>query len=788
MKPKAFTIILLSVFLFMLALACSVKGEVITLKVTDETGDAITHFYRKAVEDCWPLESPWKEEINIRDSDDSYIGSAECVKVGEGETTYYYRTYTPLNPGIRVTTYYYGLYGKDDPTEVFNQHYESDEELEELKYGIEIPVTQVGLYRTFCRTFIQVDEYEERNTNFMIGGTVPPCVFPQNDWGGKDDKGKYEFVKAEFVHGSDGKYWAWNYLKRYTYESSAVTSSYVSENEQEQAYIVLPVNPENLAEMSKEFSEDNPRTTIISEGVSNEEFGRSILNSVMVDIIDAGLRQFVQKPTGLYTKLAIHATANLLYTGLTSPEKLFKESILTDLLIDTCITSFAYAGVQMGMSASSVFLIGISLNVFFEILEQIDNYNYIKEGICQASSDDLFYSRQDYEGDPFNPFDDKYDIIITNRGDTISDVILQAPLSNRTKKEIPTMSAARFPDWTWVDEEESMILEYSTHLGGSVVCSKDLKEIPKIPDCPGDTDVDRKVNYDDLLILAVSYGTDSDDPKYDQRADLNGDGQVDYDDLLILAVNYGTNCAPPLVVNSSSKVWLSIQNKDGYLNIDVKAHLTDTELYLYQFDLNFDQNSLEFISAQEGELLRLDGNDSYWNPPQVKGGSIERILATRLGVKEGMRGEGSLAKFRFRLKDEPPASGFLSIENLKLFNPQGRLIKVDASENRLSLEGYVIPEKSALLQNYPNPFNPETWIPFELAQDADVTINIYDTKGRLVRVLSLGRKPAGYYLSKDKAAYWNGRNSSGERVSSAVYFYTLAAGKFTATKKFILLK
>jgi hypothetical protein len=93
-----------------------------------------------------------------------------------------------------------------------------------------------------------------------------------------------------------------------------------------------------------------------------------------------------------------------------------------------------------------------------------------------------------------------------------------------------------------------------------------------------------------------------------------------------------------------------------------------------------------------------------------------------------------------------------------------------------------------LFQNYPNPFNPETWIPFKLAQDASITINIYDTKGQLVRTVALGNKPAGFYTTKDQAAYWNGRDSFGERVASGVYFYTLQAGEFRATKKMVILK
>jgi len=99
-----------------------------------------------------------------------------------------------------------------------------------------------------------------------------------------------------------------------------------------------------------------------------------------------------------------------------------------------------------------------------------------------------------------------------------------------------------------------------------------------------------------------------------------------------------------------------------------------------------------------------------------------------------------------------------------------------------------IPEAFHLLQNYPNPFNPETWIPFKLAQDTPVAISIYDTKGQLIRTIALGNKNAGIYTTKDKAAYWDGRDSLGQKVSSGAYYYTLQAGEYKATRKMVILK
>ena len=98
------------------------------------------------------------------------------------------------------------------------------------------------------------------------------------------------------------------------------------------------------------------------------------------------------------------------------------------------------------------------------------------------------------------------------------------------------------------------------------------------------------------------------------------------------------------------------------------------------------------------------------------------------------------------------------------------------------------PKVTILLPNYPNPFNPETWIPYQLAESADVHISIYTADGKLVRTLALGQKPAGIYESRNRAAYWDGKNALGESVASGIYFYTLTAGDFTATRKMLIAK
>ena len=98
------------------------------------------------------------------------------------------------------------------------------------------------------------------------------------------------------------------------------------------------------------------------------------------------------------------------------------------------------------------------------------------------------------------------------------------------------------------------------------------------------------------------------------------------------------------------------------------------------------------------------------------------------------------------------------------------------------------PKLTQLLQNFPNPFNPETWIPYQLETSADVTLQIYDASGGIVRTLDLGFKGQGFYMTRSTAAYWDGRNNIGEQVASGVYFYSLNTPDFSGTRKMLILK
>ena len=124
--------------------------------------------------------------------------------------------------------------------------------------------------------------------------------------------------------------------------------------------------------------------------------------------------------------------------------------------------------------------------------------------------------------------------------------------------------------------------------------------------------------------------------------------------------------------------------------------------------------------------------------------------------------------------------------------PFQRIVSTDDIRNAfLSLQltvGDVRPKDTILAQNYPNPFNPETWIPYQLSKSAEVSIHIHNVAGHLIRTLDLGLKSTGSYMTPSTAAYWDGKNAVGERVSSGIYFYTLQTPDFAATRRMVILK
>jgi hypothetical protein len=145
----------------------------------------------------------------------------------------------------------------------------------------------------------------------------------------------------------------------------------------------------------------------------------------------------------------------------------------------------------------------------------------------------------------------------------------------------------------------------------------------------------------------------------------------------------------------------------------------------------------------------------------------------------------TLAEIKFNVISDNTSP--LTIRNIELYESNLSNLKVRKLDGFFG--SWAVPAKETLLlQNFPNPFNPETWIPYQLKLDSEVSIKIYRSTGELVRELSLGQKPAGMYISQDRSAYWDGKDKFGTPVASGVYFYTIKTNDFSAVKKLTILK
>ena len=231
-----------------------------------------------------------------------------------------------------------------------------------------------------------------------------------------------------------------------------------------------------------------------------------------------------------------------------------------------------------------------------------------------------------------------------------------------------------------------------------------------------------------LIENLVEYYTDGST----DETDVNRDGVVNVVDLILVALYYRD---PNFAAAASFDIYPDV-NKDGVVDVEDLIAV-----------------AAEIDAAAAAPRLRK-------NPAKVSNLTAERLTQWI-----------ALAK---QLDTQEP-------HTLKGITVLKQLLAVLTSTE-------VLPKETALLANYPNPFNPETWIPCQLSKATEVNITIYAADGKLIRSLELGYLSSGVYRSKSRAAYWNGCNELGESVASGVYFYTLTAGNFAATRKMLIRK
>jgi len=328
----------------------------------------------------------------------------------------------------------------------------------------------------------------------------------------------------------------------------------------------------------------------------------------------------------------------------------------------------------------------------------------------------------------------------------------------------------------------------------------------------GDADGDLRVGARDWAILCTSWekkrGIDS---FFNYRADFDYDDLVNSSDYNVISSNWGniysgaiskqTQQIPVVSSGSSLKVRLTTpQNlKAGDETvIEIVAEGAE-DLYTMDFEVSFDSAVIKIEDIQKGTFFSViesnqSGNtfrDELAPNPSWIAGKINQIpgrvsptlIAVPLGDVNGRNGDGVIAKLKIVAKSGGTST--ISLKNIHAYDSKLNSIMVKNFDSVLKIEAV----KNILEQNYPNPFNPETWIPYAVAKECDnVSITIYNSLGQEVRRLELGQRSAGFYTSKDRAAYWDGKNTDGTPVTSGVYFYQIKADNFSSIKKMVVLK
>ena len=300
------------------------------------------------------------------------------------------------------------------------------------------------------------------------------------------------------------------------------------------------------------------------------------------------------------------------------------------------------------------------------------------------------------------------------------------------------------------------------------------------------------------------------DGNYDSRSD-----GIPYDDYYW---TFTTSSAPPTL----AVVWHDRLIKKGD-RFDIKIMARHVaEMHKFGFKLVFDPEVLEVTEVDEASFASWRPRPKHIEAADLcdktlvddSAGTI--AIACDSTMAGGVSGSGEVATISFHAIGAGAAS--LGFDAVSVLDSSGRSINVkldtpdiqvtefhpmdvnhDGVVNILDFVDMASAEdensraaphsaQAGLGQNFPNPFNPETWIPYQLAEPSYVTIRIYRSTGELTRTLDLGTKEAGFYANKVKAVYWDGTDDTGQRVSSGVYFYTIQADGFTATRKMLLLQ
>jgi len=295
----------------------------------------------------------------------------------------------------------------------------------------------------------------------------------------------------------------------------------------------------------------------------------------------------------------------------------------------------------------------------------------------------------------------------------------------------------------------------------------------------GDVNGDGSVKSNDaILTLRISTGLLTPDDRQFCAADYNDDKQVRSNDA-ILILRKATNLIAPvkeIIVTGKRDITITLDEVYGEAGQSIEVPLrVDNPAILAGGDIQVAYNSMV-----------LKATEVFSKEEMLIAGNVSEPGIVRIGfaATESLNRE-IVAYIKFDVISDNIST--LSIKQHEVYDYTGVLIKSRAIDRNF-ISYNITPETSALLQNFPNPFNPDTWIPYQLKDDSDVIIWIFNLEGEVVRKLDLGHKTAGLYITQGRAAHWDGKNDSGNTVASGVYFYSLKTGNLSAVKKMMIIR
>ena len=296
----------------------------------------------------------------------------------------------------------------------------------------------------------------------------------------------------------------------------------------------------------------------------------------------------------------------------------------------------------------------------------------------------------------------------------------------------------------------------------------------------GDVNDDGEVRSNDaILTLRIAAGlmTPTDDQKW--AADMNDDGRIRSNDAILIlrkAVGLAAPSIGSAVASTDRQIAVMLTEAHGVAggNITVPVEVNNTYgLAGGDVSISYDRTVLRAVDVSSDSDVLLASNLSESGMVYIAFANADRLS------------NGTVARIRFDILADDTSP--LKLRTVELYGSDALPLNSRSMDTRFS-SWAIPPEHSNLLQNFPNPLNPETWIPYQLRDASEVTIHIYNAAGELVRWLGLGYKPAGLYVTSDRAAHWDGKSKFGTPVASGVYFYSIRAGDFVAVRKLIVLK